>query len=87
MKNLRQLCAAFVLTLVLTLSASAGQMSTTVAPPAPPTSTATTEGDMSTGVAGDMSTTVAGEMTTGVTATDPATGAALNLLLNLLSLL
>ncbi len=41
---------------------------------------------MSTGAAGEMSTTVAGEMSAGVSATDPATGVALNLLLNVLSL-
>lgn len=89
MKALRQFCAAFVLTLMLAASASAGQMTTGIAdppPPAPPTSTATTGGDMSTGAAGNMSTTVAGEMSAGVTATDPVTGVALNLLLNVLSL-
>jgi hypothetical protein len=71
---------------MLALSVSAGEMSTTVVPPAPSPSTATTEGDMSTGVAGQMSTTVAGQMTTGVTATDPATAVTLNLLLNVLTL-
>ena len=36
MKNLRQLCVAFLLTLTLTLSAFAGQIDTTFAPPPAP---------------------------------------------------
>jgi hypothetical protein len=78
MKTLRRLCAVFVLTLVLALSAFAGDMSTGItAPPPPSTSQATTAGDMSTGVTGDMST--------GVTATDPTTDIFLSLLQSLLS--
>ncbi len=88
MKTLRQLCAASVLTLVLTVSAFAGVMSTGVTEPPPPPSpsTATPEGDMTTGAAGEISTTVAGEISTGVSSTDPATGVTLNLLLHVLSL-
>jgi hypothetical protein len=87
MKTLRRLCAVFVLTLVLALSAFAGDMSTGItAPPPPSTSQATTAGDMSTGVTGDMSTGITGDITTGVMATDPATDIFLSLLQSLLSL-
>jgi hypothetical protein len=41
MKNLQQLCAALALTIMLALPAFAGEMSTTFAPPAPPTNPAT----------------------------------------------
>jgi hypothetical protein len=80
MRPLRRLCAAFVLTLALALSAFAGDISTgiTNAPPPPPAEQATT--------AGDISTTVAGDISTGVTAIDPATEVMLSLLQSLLSL-
>ena len=76
MKTLQRICAVFVLTLVLALSAFAGEMSTgfTDPPPPPDTQAATT---------GDMSTSVTGDMTTGVTAMDAVTEVALNLLQNL----
>ena len=68
MKTLRQLCAALVLTLALTLSAFAGDMPTGItAEPPPPESQVTTTGDMS----------------TGVTATDSVTAVALSLLQSL----
>jgi hypothetical protein len=47
MKNMRQLCAAAMLTLTLALHASAGQMETPITPPPPPSATA--EGQMTTG--------------------------------------
>lgn len=77
MKNLRQLCAAFVLALMFTLPAFAGQMDTTFAPPPPPL--ATTEGQMPTTVTGQI-TTVNSE------AVDPVTQMALNLLQSVMSL-
>lgn len=81
MKPLRRLCVALVLTLVLALSAFAGDIQTgiTTTPP-PPESQATTTGEISTGVTGDMSTTAAGQMDTGVT------DVALSLLQSVLSL-
>lgn len=63
MKNLRHLCAAVVLTLALTMSASAGNMEAGVADP--PSSSA--DGQMDTGAAdGQMTTMVAGQLETGV---------------------
>jgi hypothetical protein len=41
MKDLQQLCPALILTLILALSAFAGEMTTMIAPPAPPASEAT----------------------------------------------
>jgi hypothetical protein len=78
MKTLRQLCAAFVLTLALSFSAFAGNMPAGVTEPPPPDSEATSQGEMSTGVTGDMPT--------GATTIDPATEALLNLLQSLLAL-
>lgn len=77
MKTLRRLCAVFVLTLILSLPAFSGDMSTTVVsqPPPPPDSQATTLGDMQAGITGEMSTSV--------TAADSVTEVALNLLQNL----
>lgn len=63
MKTLRRLCAAFVLTLALSLSAFAGDMQAGVtAPPPPRSSQTTTQGEITTGVAGEMSAGVAGEV-------------------------
>jgi hypothetical protein len=75
MKNLRQLCVTFVLTVTLSLPAFAGQMDTTFAsPPAPSTE-------------GQMDTTVAGQMGTGSSeAVDPVMQMALNLVQSVLSL-
>jgi hypothetical protein len=80
MKTLRRLCAVFVLTLALALSAFGGEITTgvTAPPPPPPESQATTTGEITTGVTGEIST--------GVTTTDPVTEIALNLLQSLLSL-
>jgi hypothetical protein len=76
MKTLRRICTAFSLTLVLTLSAFAGDISTgIIATPPPPDSQAL--------ATGEMSTTVTGEISTSVTAMDPVTEVALNLLQNL----
>ncbi len=75
MKNLRQLCAASVLTVTLSLPAFAGQMDTTFAsPPAPST-------------AGQMDTTVAGQIHTLSSETiDPVMQIALNVLQSVMSL-
>lgn len=78
MKTLQRLCAMCLLTLALSLSASAGDMPAGITTPPPPASQVTTQGDMSTGVAGDMGA--------GITATDSATEFVLNLLQSLLSL-
>jgi hypothetical protein len=82
MKTFRQLCAASILTLTLSLSAFAGEMSTTVAPPAPP-SNATAVGVMSTTIAPNSNTTGSGE-TSAITS---ATEAALTVLQSVLALL
>jgi hypothetical protein len=81
MRTFRQLCAAFVLTLTLALSAFAGDISTTVVSQPPPS---TSQAAMT---QGDISTTVTGEISTGVTATDSATEFVLNLILGVFSLI
>jgi len=83
MKTLQRLCAAFVLTLAVALSVSAGEMTTGVTAP-PPSSQATATGDISTGVTGQITTGVTGDIST--TATDPVTETLLSLLQSLLSL-
>jgi hypothetical protein len=81
MKHLRQFCAVTILTIVVTLSASAGNINCGVVAPPPP----------------EQTTSAAGEMTTGASATsetlsaetafvDPVTGLALGILQGLLSL-
>jgi hypothetical protein len=82
MKTFRQLCAASILTLTLSLSAFGGEMSTTVAPPAPP-SNATADGQMSTTITPDGSATESGETSVIISATE----AALNALQSVLALL
>lgn len=77
MKNFKKLLATVVLTLMLAISVFAGEISTTVTPPAP--TSATTQGE--------ISTTVTGQIETPVTSTDSATEIALNLLQSVLSLL
>jgi hypothetical protein len=77
MKTLRRLCAVFVLTLTLALSAFAGQIETGIAPPSPPPDAAAT---------GQIETGVTGEISTSIIATDPATEVVLSLLQSLLSL-
>jgi hypothetical protein len=57
MKSLRQVCAASVLTLMLALSAFAGEITTMVVSPQPPPSQqSTTQGQMDTGIAGEIDT-------------------------------
>jgi hypothetical protein len=83
MKNLRQFCTAFVLTLALTISASAGWVTTgiTDTPPSPLPSEPTADDNMSTPVAGQI------ETTHGVAnLNDPVTQLTQNLLQSLLSL-
>jgi len=79
MRNLKNLCAVCVLSLVLALPAIAGEMpgGVTAVPPSP-TQQASAQGEMPTGVAG--------EMPGGITATDPATEVLLSLLQSLLAL-
>ena len=79
MKNLKSLFTTVVLTLVLTLPAFAGQMTTTITdpPPSPPSAT----------VDGQMTTTVTGQIGTGSSeAVDPVTQVALSLLQSVMSL-
>jgi hypothetical protein len=83
MKTLSRFWAASVLALTLTLPAFAGDMHTTYVPPAPPPTSAITQGDNSTSTDGEMSTTQSGE----ADASDSLTEAALNLLQSVLSLL
>ena len=71
MKALRRLCATFVLTLMLALSAFAGEIQTGIAATPPPSQQSTTQGEIS----------------TGVTATNPATEFVLNLILGVFSLI
>jgi hypothetical protein len=84
MKTLRRSCATLVLTLALSLSAFAGDMSAGITAPPPPSQSV--QGDITTGVAGDMGAGITGEIQTGVTAIDPATDIFLSLLQSLLSL-
>jgi hypothetical protein len=87
MKALRRLCATFVLTLALSLSAFAGEIQTTGQ------IDTTVTGDIATGVTGNMETTITGNMETGITGempggyttTDPATDSMLSLVQSLLS--
>ena len=82
MKTLRRICVASVFTLALTIPAIAGDIETTVTSPPPSNAqTATTNGEISTGVTGQ-----AGTGSSEATATDSATEAALNLLHSVLSL-
>jgi hypothetical protein len=78
MRTFQRLCAAFVLTLMLALSAFAGEISTGIAATPPPSQQATAQGQIETGITGEIST--------GITATNPATDIALNLILSVLSL-
>lgn len=88
MKNLKQLGAAVVLTLALTLPAFAGEITTMVMPPPPASpASATTQGEISTTVAGQITTMNEGEISTPVASADSVTGIALNLLQSVLSLL
>ena len=82
MKTLRQLCIVVVFTLALAIPAFAGEMDTgrTSPPPSQPP-TATLNGVMDTGLTGQEETG-SGE----VSATDSATGIALNLLQSVLAL-
>jgi hypothetical protein len=82
MKSLQQLCAACMLTLVLTLSVFAGDMSTTiVSPQQPPAPQSMAQGDVETSYAGNMETT-----SSSITATDSVAGLALSLVQNVLAL-
>lgn len=78
MRNLRQLCAAVVLTLVVTAHTFAGDMHTLAIDPPPPPP-AETEGQ--------MDTTVEGQIHTTSSDTDPISDVALGLLQGVLSLL
>ncbi|MDT5122463.1 MAG: hypothetical protein QOC96_1945 [Acidobacteriota bacterium] len=81
MKNLRQFCAAVVLTLVFTFSAFAGDMQTpgVVDPPPPPPS-------MMADTSTPSATIATGTATQDVVAVDPVTEAALSLLQSVLSI-
>jgi hypothetical protein len=81
MKTLRQLFAVIVLTLMIAVSSSAGDMHTTA--PAPQPTQAPAEGDMSTTVNGDIHTGNSDEATAG----EAVVAGALSLLQGVLSLL
>jgi hypothetical protein len=51
MKSLKKVCAAVLLTLILSLAALAGDMSCGITAPPPPQSQSATTGDMSAGIA------------------------------------
>jgi hypothetical protein len=80
MNTLRQLCAALVLTLMIALSTSAGDMHTTVAPPQPAPTPAEAQGNIHTGAPGDIHTTEA-------TAAEVLAGAVVDLVQGVLALL
>ena len=82
MKALRQLCVASVLALTFSLSVFAGDMSTTVVQPPPP-SNATAAGVMSTTVTASNDTSESEE----ASVIDTVSDAALSLLQSVLSLL
>src|SRR5437588_6584475 len=79
MKNLRQFCAAVILTLALALSTLAGEMDFPgdVPPPPPPPS-------MMMDTSAPSVTSTSGTTTSDVTAVDPVTEAALSLLQSVL---
>ena len=78
MKNLRQLCVVVILTLVLTVGTSAGQIETTFTGPPPAPSIATE---------GQIETTITGQIQTGSNeAVDPVTEMAISLLQSVLPL-
>lgn len=83
MKTLRQLFAVIVLTSMLALSSSAGDIHTTVAPPPPVLTPAPAEGEISTPVYGTIHTGDTDEATAG----DAVVAGALSLLQGVLSLL
>jgi hypothetical protein len=78
MRTFKRLCAAFALTLMLALSAFAGEIQTGIASTPPPSQQATTQGEIQTGITGEIST--------GVTTTNPAIEI-LNLILGVFSLI
>jgi len=79
MKSLRRLSITLVFTFALSLSTSAGEISTTIAQP--PTQTATTGGEMDTGITGQIDTSSSEAIVN-----DSMTEVALNLLQSVLSL-
>jgi hypothetical protein len=85
MKNLRQLCGALVFSLALTVPAFAdGEIDTGKAPPPPSPAqvqTATTDGQIDTGITGQAETA-----SSETTVTESTTDAALTLLQSVLSL-
>jgi hypothetical protein len=82
MKSLKKVCAAVLLTLILSLSALAGDMSCGItAPPPPPQSQSATTGDMPAGIASTDG--AAGDE---AMAFNPVTEIALNLIQSLLAL-
>lgn len=80
MKTLRRICAATMLSLVITASANAGDIHTTIATP-PDGTSSTTEGDIHTTRAGEITTMNADA------AAGSVTEAALSLIQSVLSLL
>lgn len=88
MKTLRRLCGASVLTLTFALFASAGEMSTPLAPPPPAPPSAPAQGEMSTTLNGTMHTGEPGDIHTTEAAADVTlAGAVVDLVQGVLSLL
>ena len=83
MKTLRYFLATSLLTLLLTITAFAGEMTTGITTPQPAPTPATAEGEMTTGDGGDIHTTNSDEATAGGAVAE----AALSLLQGVLSLL
>jgi hypothetical protein len=82
MKSLKKVCAAVLLTLILSLTALAGDMSCGItAPPPPPQSQSATTGDMSAGIV-----STGGAAGDEAMAFNPVTETALNLIQSLLAL-
>lgn len=85
MRTLRRLCTASVLSLAFTLSAFAGEISTTVAPPPP---SAPAQGEITTGLNGNMHTGAPGDIHTTESSADVTlAGAVVDLVQGVLSLL
>jgi hypothetical protein len=70
MKTFRQLCVAVVLSLVFSLSTSAGDMHTTVGGPQPAPTPAPMEGETTTSLNGNIHTGAPDEMHTGEATAD-----------------
>lgn len=88
MRTLRHFFTATVLTFVLVLTASAGEMTTGIAPPQPAPTPAQVQGEMSTTVNGEIHTGAPGDIhTTEATAEGVLAEAVVDLVQGVLALL